>query len=84
MKENSYTYVNGKFQPVNVIPSGEIKCSTCLKYYPSETIQSHLSTHIKPQFLAPKTHENKVQKVLAPKFLEILTTEDSDLDIKSL
>lgn len=73
MREDSFAYVNGKFEPINVIPSGEIKCATCLRYFSSESIESHLSTHIKPKFLTPNTHENKVQKILAPK-IDVLTT----------
>ena len=85
MESRHYVSLKGRFEPVNVVPSGEVKCFVCNKAYPQESIDEHCNTHIQPKFLVPDMTSSQPRKMgVSQNLIDDLNTEDSDINVQSM
>ena len=50
--QTSYIEVNGEYKPINATACG-IKCLVCKQSFPSDKLEEHLATHVKPSYKKP-------------------------------
>lgn len=50
--ETCYTKIDGQYQPINVTAAG-IKCVVCSNIFPSDKLEDHLRSHVKPNYQKP-------------------------------
>lgn len=87
--KTSYVEVKPKvFTPINIIPSGDIKCVHCNIYVPSHQLESHSRMHIPEKYSYAMLKQNigntKItQRIDVKNFLNE-QTDYEDISIKSI
>lgn len=79
----AYVLVNNSYQPINVVASNLMSCSTCGQKIPEKFFQSHLTSHL-PYSPVQGTRTRKEDRPITLISNLIQGDERSDIDVATL